>query len=165
MRSSVVAVTAMLTATLLVGAGAASAAVPVKAQKLPKDACALLTDAQVATVVPSGTPQAQPSSATQVSCFWPAGTTQSLALTVDKLTIPAAKAKSQLKAAAKTEGVKPTRGVGNFAYQSSPSPPFSQVVVLVGTLVFTLNYSAGAPVTPAQNASLLAIAKALAKKA
>jgi len=169
MRSSIVAITAMLTATLVVGAGApaASAAVPVKAQKLPQDACALLTDAQVATVVPSGTPQAQPSSATQVSCFWQAGTgaTQSLALTVDKLTIPAAKAKAQLKAAAKTEGVKPTRGVGNFAYQSSPSPPFSQVVVLVGTLVFTLNYSAGAPVTPAQNASLLAIAKALAKKA
>ena len=123
MRSSVVAITAMLTATLVVGAGApaASAAVPVKAQKLPKDACALLTDAQVATVVPSGTPQAQPSSATQVSCFWQAGTgaTQSLALGVDKLTIPAAKAKAQLKAAAKKEGAKLARGVGLRAHAAA----------------------------------------------
>jgi hypothetical protein len=58
---------AIVCGVILIGAAGASAVVPAKSHKLPKDACALLTDAQVATVVPSAVAKPQPGTATQVA--------------------------------------------------------------------------------------------------
>ncbi len=71
--------------TVLIGAAGASAAVPEKTHKLPKDVCALLTDAQVSAVVPSAVAKPEPGTATQASCLWSAGSA-SLSVSVFKVT-------------------------------------------------------------------------------
>ena len=159
MRATV-AVVAIALGSVLVGGTSALAAVPNKAHKLPEDACALLTDAQVATVVPSAAAKPEPGTATQVSCFWSAGAA-SLAVSVYKVKSTAA-AKAALRTSAKKRGVKPLKGVGDFAYQSD-TKYLSHVAVVVGTLQLSIDFSPGHPPTSSDNANALSIAKTVAK--
>jgi hypothetical protein len=73
-----------------------------------------------------------------------------------------AAAKTALKTSAKKAGVKPLKGIGDFAYQSA-TKYLSHVAVVIGTLQLSIDFSPGHPPTSADNANAVSIAKTVAK--
>jgi hypothetical protein len=156
-----VTVVALAVAATLVGTTGASATTPTKGHKLPKDACALLTDAQVGTYLPSARHASQPATATQTSCSW-TGVGGVLSVSVFKVKSAAA-AKAALKKSAKQAGVKPIKGVGDFAFEST-TQYLTHVAVVSGTLQLSIDLSAGQPPAATDKSNALAIAKTVAKR-
>jgi hypothetical protein len=162
--------------TLLVGgvlaltAVAAGASVPVKTHSVPKDACALLTPEQVATLVASAT--AKPTQVTKATagCAWSdeEATTldalDSLNVQISKLPVSAAELKFSLAAEAKDPDHHVVKHLGDFAAQSNVIPANSEVKVLLGNLLVDVEFSGGQPVTDAENRAVLALARAVSKK-
>ena len=164
------AATALATLVLLAGTvSIASAAVPTKQHKVPKDACALVTDAEVATLVPSANP-GDPTAATEgpaasASCYWDTdGSITTLTVKVSKIPAPLPQIKFALKAEAHDPGSTPIKGLGSVAFQKSAIPPNSEVTALIGKLLLNVEFSGSAPATDAEKAATLVLAKSVAKK-
>jgi hypothetical protein len=162
---------AALTMTALVGsAPLASAAVPAKQHTLPKDVCALVTDEQVAALVPSATSDPTASTKANAGCRWDDGrevptSLNSLNVTVVKLSgVPTAQVKLSMKGDALDNDGEIIKGLGSFATQQSVIPPNTEVGVWIPPLLVTVEFSGGAPVTNDEKAKTLDIARAVVNK-
>lgn len=172
MRTSV-AVSTAFAVVLLVGASAstATAAVAAKKHKLPKNVCALLSNSQVATLVPNATGSSSPQpSPNERECSWrdespDATSLNSLNVTVTKLPIPTAEAKAALKAEAKREaGAYVIKGLGTFAYQHSAIPPNTEVKLLYGKFLLDVEFSGSGPVTGDEKTKTIEITRTMFAK-
>jgi hypothetical protein len=169
MRKAPVTVALMLVATAMLTTGIASAAVVAKSPKLPKNACKLLTAAEVQTLVTdadAGTPKKESAGgAKSVRCYWRSTSDTNLAsLTVQVLSLPPNYPPGFLKQALQSEdGAKKVSGIGSFAVVSSVVNVDVEVKAIVrGSLTFIVEYNA----TGAQDQqdAVIAAAKAGAKR-
>ena len=124
-----------------------------KSAALPGDACKLLTQDEVTSLVPTAT-QGTPVKTTsangpnnEVMCRWDApDTVQDILVSVTSLpsSIPSAQLKAGLAAEARDSG-KTVSGLGDYAIVTSTIPPDAEAKVLVGHLLLDVEYSSSDP--------------------
>jgi hypothetical protein len=161
-----IAVTAMAGALLAASVTSAAGTVPAKG-KVPKDACALLSNEQVASLVPEV--ESAPTDKTKVSvgCHWQSSglSLATVNVTVTKLPgTPVAQIKLSLKTDVKDNHGTILKGVGDFAVQQSVIPPNTEIKALKHKLLVDVEFSGDHPVTSSDEAQTLVLAKAVLKK-
>jgi hypothetical protein len=152
-----------------IGASAVDGAVPAKGGNLPKDACALLSAADVAELVPSATAEPVNVTKTTIGCVWQdpgptPGVLDNLSVTVNKLPATPAQVKASLQAEAKATDAERVKGLGDAAFQVSRISVTTEVAVLKGKLLVGVHFSGADAVTDEQAAATLALARKVVKQ-
>ena len=146
---------------LVVGAFLATPAAAAK-PKLPKDACALVSDDDVAALV-EGTTPVPTKSAKGVRCNWSATNgTAGLTVTIVK---NRGVTEQILKSTAEAEGGSTVGKLGTFATQHSVNEQNTQVQVLFRNLVIQVSFDTSErDVTTAEEAATLDVARTVVKE-
>lgn len=165
MRKLVSVALIVIVASVL-GSGIAGATSPAK--KFPKNACALLTAAEVQALIPdadAGTKRNQAGQGVKnASCYWKSVSGEKLAtLTVTVLdlgkSVPPGFAKLSIQ---HETGAKKVSGVGSFAIYTSLVNIDLDVKAVVGKLILDVDYNANS--AQDQKDAVIKIAKAVSKR-